>query len=523
MIEINQISTNIDTPISKKQIAKKLGCLSSDILHFQISKESLDARKENIKFIYSVLAEVVDEEKYHSLPNVRPAIESKHVSPTLNSPVKYQPVVVGFGPSGMFTALELAKAGCRPIVLERGADVEQRLKDVQRFWEHGHLNPESNVQFGEGGAGTFSDGKLTTRIKDTRVQVVLDELIEAGADPAIRYQAHPHIGTDKLIDIVKSIREKIIRLGGEIHFNTQFTSFTTLDNNEKIIHSTTQDFKTDTLFLCLGHSAKDTITTLHNNDLTIEPQGFAVGVRIEHKQSFINQQQFGKWANHPRLGAAEYRLTHTASNGRGVYSFCMCPGGFVVPSSSLPDTLVTNGMSESSRNQKNANSAIVVQVPLSDFYKGSPLDGFKFQEALERNAFILGGGNYKAPIQLVQDYLNDVPSEKTSSVSPSYLLGTNPCNLRSLFSPAVNEALVEGLLAFDKKIKGFASNGAILTGVETRSSCPVRLSRNEQLESLSHASVYPVGEGAGYAGGIVSSAVDGIRCANTYVLKQNKS
>ncbi len=523
MIEVQQIATPIETPLSKEIVAKKLKCSLSDILHCKILKESIDARKNNIVFIYSVAVDVKNERKYTSLPFVKPYKENYYPIQKLSTPLSYRPIVVGFGPAGMFAALTLAKAGCRPIILERGSQVEKRVNDVQEFWNHGILNPESNVQFGEGGAGTFSDGKLTTRIKDNRVQVVLNALVKAGADPSIMYQAHPHLGTDKLVHIVKNIRETIISLGGEIHFNTKFNSFTCLEGNKKKIHTSKQDFETEALFLCLGHSAKDTISFLHQENVLIEPKSFAIGLRIEHKQDFINHSQYGKWANHPRLGAAEYRLSHTAENGRGVYSFCMCPGGEVVPSSSEDGKLVVNGMSKSQRNLDNANSALLVQVPISDFYHSSPLDGFSYQEKLEEKAFILGGSNYKAPAQLVQDYIKNISSSQFNTVVPSYCLGVSLTNLRSLFTDEINEALVEGLLHFDKKIKGFSSGDAILTGIETRSSCPIRIPRNEKLESMSHPFVFPVGEGAGYAGGIVSSAVDGIRCAEQFIQSQNKN
>ncbi len=518
MLQINQISCSLDESLSKDHIAKKLRCPIDDIQEFEILKESLDARKGSISLIYSVLAVVVNENRYLFHKHVSLGVRKEHQSPLLKSPLSYRPIIVGFGPTGLFAALTLAKAGCKPIILERGKDVDNRVLDVQEFWNTGNLNVESNVQFGEGGAGTFSDGKLTTRIKDTRVFAVLDALIEAGADPSIRYLAHPHIGTDKLRNIVKNIRLEIIRLGGEIHFNTRLDSFEKKED-DYLLYTSNEIFKTKSVFLCLGHSAKDTLATLHKNKLFIEAKNFAVGVRIEHKQQFINQCQYKQFNNHPRLGAAEYRLTHTASNGRGVYTFCMCPGGFVVPSSSNKNCVVVNGMSESQRNQENANSAILVQIPTTDFYQSSPLDGFKFQEELEEKAFILGGSSYQAPCQKVEDYLAKKVSY-SSTLNSSYALGVHFTDLHSLFSDEVNQALHEGILAFDRKMPGFAKN-ALLTGVESRSSCPIRIPRDTSLESLSHPNIYPCGEGAGYAGGIVSSAVDGIRCAEQLIHKLN--
>lgn len=521
MIEIKNIITPLEQELSKQHIAKKLGCSVDHVFSFEILKESLDARKEPIRFIYSVVAKVKNEKKFCGAADVSIYTPSQENPLVLDKPLDYRPIVVGFGPSGMFAALTLARAGCNPIILERGSSVDKRIQDVQKFWNDGTLNTESNVQFGEGGAGTFSDGKLTTRIKDPRVHVVLNALVDAGAEPKIKYQAHPHLGTDKLVDIVQNVRKTIIELGGEFHFDTRFDSFETLENEEKLLHTTNGDFKTKALFLCLGHSAKDTLMALHQQNVQIEPKSFAVGFRVEHTQDFINQSQHGKWANHHRLGAAEYRLTHTASNERGVYSFCMCPGGSVIASSSTENTIVVNGMSNSNRDDDNANSAILAQVPVSDFYHSSPLDGFNFQESIEKAAFLLGGGNYKAPVQRIEDFINNQVSTSIPTVTPSYSLGYALCNLRTLFSDEVNQALVEGLQSFDRKIKGF-SIGGVITGVETRSSCPIRIPRNTSLESVSHPMVYPVGEGSGYAGGIVSSAVDGIRCAEAFIHSLNQ-
>lgn len=519
MIIVNQVKCNLDQICTKEIVAKKLGCSLADIHSFEILKESVDARKEPVQFVYSVLVDVKNEEKFLPNKDVNQGEKPVYTMPEATFSAPSRPIVVGLGPSGLFTALLLAEAGYNPIVLERGSDVDQRVADVQKFWEEGILNTESNVQYGEGGAGTFSDGKLTTRIKDTRVFKVIDEFIEAGADASIRYEAHPHLGTDKLRNIVKNLRNKIIRLGGEIKFNTRFEELI-LNKSKAIVGVKTSQgiIDTDTVFLCLGHSAKDTIEALHKQDVCIEPKGFSVGVRVEHPQQFIDKNQYGINYNHPRLKAAEYHLTHTATNGRGVYSFCMCPGGFVIPSSSIENTIVLNGMSEQSRDQVNGNSAILVQVPVTDFYKDSVLDGFSFQEELERKAFQLSG-SYKAPTQLIQDYLNNQVSSASQGVQPSYCLGTEFHDLNQLFTPEINAALHEGLHAFNRKIPGFIEGGALMIGVETRSSSPVRLTRNEDGQSTTIQNLYPCGEGAGYAGGIMSSAVDGIRLAEKYMTR----
>ncbi|SJZ95529.1 NAD(P)/FAD-dependent oxidoreductase [Anaerorhabdus furcosa] len=519
MLLINQIKCTLDDECTKETISRKIGCPIQDIISFKINKESIDARKDEIHFVYTVQADVKNESRYIKRKDVSLYEPTPYVFPTLDKPITHRPIVVGFGPSGMFAGLYLAEAGCKPIIFERGSAIENRIHDVDAFWNEGILNTESNVQFGEGGAGTFSDGKLTTRIKDPRVTKVIEELIEAGADEDIAYVAHPHIGTDQLRGIVKNIRNKIIQLGGEIHFNTKFENLILSDNQIVGVQAGGITYDTDTVFLCAGHSAKDTYESLYNQSVYIEPKGFAVGLRVEHKQDFINHMQYGSHANHPRLKTAEYRITHTANNGRGVYSFCMCPGGYVISSSNNENTIVINGMSEHDRNQENANSALLVQVHQEDFYKNSPFDGFNYQHELEAKAFQLGNGQYKAPIQLVSDYLENKVTTELKGVTPSYSLGTTFANLQELFSSEINEAMVEALTYFEKRMPGFSSGDAVFTGVETRSSSPIRVLRNAQLESTSTPNLYPCGEGAGYAGGIVSSAVDGLRCAEQFIRK----
>jgi len=408
----------------------------------------------------------------------------------------------------MFAALLLAEQGCRPIVLERGKCVEKRIQDVEHFWKTGELNEASNVQFGEGGAGTFSDGKLTTRVKDKRIEYVMDKLVEHGADPSIKWHTHAHIGTDKLRNIVRSIRNRILQLGGEVHFESQVTLLKITDGQIEGVYVNDDFYPSNHVFLAIGHSACDTFHQLHTQKIAMESKDFAVGVRVEHKQALINQCQYGQYASHPSLPSAEYRLAHQTSNGRGVYTFCMCPGGFVVPASSHQGKLVINGMSESKRDQINANSALLVQIRKEDFGNGL-FDGLHYIEKLEKKAFELGGSNYKAPMQNSLDFLSDQISTEFKDVKPSYALGGTLCDLKELFDEHIIQSLKEGLLAFDKKLPGFADG--LLTAVESRSSSPLRILRDSTYQSVSVKGLYPIGEGAGYAGGITSSALDGLR------------
>ena len=513
MIKINQIHCGLDETFSKETIAKKIGCKTEDILSFEIERKSLDARKQNLYFSYSVLAEVRNEKKYIRQKDVsygeRIIYENLHCDN-----MKHRPVVAGFGPAGMFAALILAEGGCRPIVIERGKPVEERTKDVQSFFQTGVLNPESNVQYGEGGAGTFSDGKLTTRSKDPRIRKVFAEFVEAGAKEEILYDALPHVGTDVLTAIVRNIRNKIIRLGGEILFETKLESLRIQNHTLEGIMTNKGYIPCEDLILCIGHSAAESYETLYKQGITMMPKDFAVGVRVEHLQSMIDRNQYGEYAGHPALHAASYRLTYRASNGRGVYSFCMCPGGVVIPSCSEEGQLVVNGMSNSKRNGKNANSAILVQVYTKDFDKGNPLDGFQYQKKLEKGAFRY---SYMAPSQNISDYLQKQISDSLYLKS-SYPREVVTEDLHHLFPKEINLAMEEAFMDFDHKIKGFASKG-IMVGMESRSSAPVRMPRNETGVSLSCEGLYPCGEGAGHAGGIVSSAVDGIKQAENVMKK----
>lgn len=528
-IRINNIilSLDEDLDILEKKICKKINISKENIKELNIIKKSIDARKKNdIKFNYSVdiicdkekkvLSRVHDKDvKFEEIKDVEP-IESGVQE------LRFRPVVVGFGPAGIFAALTLAREGYKPVVYERGEDVHNRTVTVEKFWETGALNLESNVQFGEGGAGTFSDGKLTTRIKDHRCAFVLDELIRAGAPAEIKYESKAHVGTDLLKDVVKNIREEIKNLGGEVNFNSKLEKITYDEGNLKSIIVNGEEIPCTALVLAIGHSSRDTYEMLYKQKVSMDAKAFAIGVRIEHTQELINISQYGDNHNHPKLQAADYRLTYQSEKlKRGVYSFCMCPGGVVVAAASEEGRLVSNGMSYHARNLENANSALVVTVSPEDFEGDSPLRGMEFQRYYERLAFKLGGGNYKAPVQLVGDFMKDRISTKLGKVTPSYTAGYEFRELKNCLPAYVVEALKEGIINFDKKIKGYASEDAVLTGIETRTSAPVRLNRNETLESINVGGLYPTGEGAGFAGGIISAAVDGIKVAEHIIEKFN--
>ena len=516
MLKITQIICQLDETLTEEQIARKLHCRPSDILSFSIERESLDARHDDLHYSYTVLADLKNEEKYLRRKDVTAGQKDVYIPLKPDRPAA-RPVIAGFGPAGMFAGLILAEAGMKPLIIERGRCVEERSADVQRFFAEGILDPESNVQYGEGGAGTFSDGKLTTRIKNPRIHKVLEEFVEAGADPAILYQAMPHLGTDQLQVIVRNIRNKIIRLGGEVRFETKLLSLQVRDGHVTGAVTNQGVIPCHEILLCLGHSAAETYAQLLADGLQIVPKDFAAGVRVEHPQELINQNQYGRYAGHPALGAASYRLSYTASTGRGVYSFCMCPGGVVVPASTAAGQLAVNGMSYAARDGKNANSAILVQISQADFYHGNPLDGFRFQEELEKKAYRDG---FRAPAQNIRDYLQENETEQWA-VRTSFPRGTQSTDMRELFSEEVNRSLCEGFRDFDRKIPGFIDRG-IMVGMESRSSSPVRMPRDDHGESTACAGVYPCGEGAGYAGGIISSAVDGIRQAEQVITVYRK-
>ena len=525
-IRINNISTNIDEGLEtiKVKVSKKLKINQDKIKDIKILRESIDARrKDNIRFNYTVEIHCNDEKRIMSRIKDKDVIlekEQEELQLTQGEKtLEHRPIVIGFGPAGIYAALVLAQNGYKPIVFERGEDVDSRTKTVEEFWRgNTALNLESNVQFGEGGAGAFSDGKLTTRIKDTRGSKVLQELVKHGAPKEIMYEGKPHVGTDLLKGIVKGIREEIKSLGGEVHFNSKLTKINIKNGKINSIVVNDSEVPCEALVLAIGHSSRDTYEMLYKQGVFMEQKAFAIGVRIEHPQELINVSQYGKYAHHPRLKAADYRLTHQShKTGRGVYSFCMCPGGAVVAAASEEGRLVSNGMSYHARDLQNANSALVVTVGPKDFESDNPLSGMEYQRYYEGLAYKVGGGNYHAPVQLLGDFMKDKVSTKLGSVTPTYRPGYEFKDLRETLPYYVIDTLKDGILSFDKKIKGYGMNDAILTGIETRTSAPVRISRNEKLQSISAEGLYPTGEGAGFAGGIVSAAVDGIKVAEKII------
>lgn len=525
MIRITDLKLPVDGTEGqlKKKAAKALGITVEALLEIKIFRRSLDARKKDqIHYVYVLDVVVADEKKVLSKAkgkNISQTPDLSYAFPQGKAECRKRPVVVGFGPGGMFAALLLAEMGLKPIVLERGGDVESRKKAVSLFWEEGRLDTENNVQFGEGGAGTFSDGKLTTRIKDPRCRKVLEEMVEAHAPEEILYDAKPHIGTDLLRGVVKGIREKIISLGGEVYFFAKVTDILVEGNQVKdVTLANGEKIETDDVILAIGHSARDTFEMLHKKGVYLEQKPFAMGVRIEHPQKMINFAQYGDGA--AKLPPADYRLTYTTKKGRGVYTFCMCPGGYVVAAASEEGRLAINGMSEHARDGENANSALLVQVFPKDFGSDHPLEGMYFQRRLEEKAFALGGGDYTAPIQSVGAFLGT--SKENQMVCPTYRPKTKEGNLDEIFPPFMTEAMREAIPEMGKRLKGFDREDAVLTAVESRSSSPVRILRNGDGVSPWAKGLYPIGEGAGYAGGIVSAAVDGILAAENIFLKYKK-
>ena len=552
-------------------IAKTLGVTPADIRGHTVYKRSFDARKAELQQVYIVDVELAPAletsllAKFASHPHIGPSPDLVY-HPVAQAPAGLQerPVVVGFGPCGIFAALLLAQMGFRPIVIERGATVRQRTQDTWGLWRKHILKPESNVQFGEGGAGTFSDGKLYSQIKDPRHlgRKVMHEFVLAGAPAEILVEAHPHIGTFKLVKVVESIREQIIALGGEIRFGQRVTDVL-LDEGPQgkvmrglqvLDQATGQSHELPArhVVMALGHSSRDTFAMLWDRGVNLLAKPFSIGFRIEHPQGLIDRARWGKYAGHPLLGAADYKLVHHAKNGRAVYSFCMCPGGTVVAATSEPGRVVTNGMSQYSRNERNANAGIVVGIEPTDYPNGitdaadwqaafgeedglryalqaaamaqqqppqyHPLAGIVLQRQLEARAYVLGGSNYEAPGQLVGDFIAGKPSKDFGSVLPSYKPGVHLGDLHAALPAYAIDAMREALPAFGRKIKGFDMSDAVLTGVETRTSSPLRMPRGEDLQSLNVRGLYPAGEGAGYAGGILSAGVDGIKVAEALAL-----
>jgi uncharacterized protein len=519
-----------------------LGLQPADIAQVHVFKRSFDARKAELMAVYIVDAMLADPSreaallaKFDKNPHVAPTPDMEWRPPVhVTSPLANRPVVVGFGPCGIFAALVLAQMGLRPIVLERGKKVRERTQDTWGLWRRRELEPESNVQFGEGGAGTFSDGKLYSQIKDPRHlgRKVMQEFVKAGAPEEILYVAHPHIGTFKLVKVVEHMREQIMALGGEIRFRQRVTDVLIEGEGEErqvrgltvLDQATgqTSELRADHVVLALGHSSRDTFAMLHERGVYMEAKPFSIGFRIEHPQGVIDRARWGRHAGHPLLGAADYKLVHHAGNGRSVYSFCMCPGGTVVAATSEAQRVVTNGMSQYSRNERNANAGMVVGISPSD-YPGGPLAGIALQRSLESRAFELGGGNYDAPGQLVGDFLQGTPSTQLGDVEPSYKPGVKLGDLHQALPAFAIEALREALPVFGRKIKGFDMPGAVLTGVETRTSSPLKMTRGEDYQSLNARGLYPAGEGASYAGGILSAGVDGIRVGEAVAVQMLSS
>src|SRR5690554_7563647 len=531
MIRLTELALPLDHPESalRAAILERLGIGDADLVDFTVFKRSYDARKKNteIKFVYIIDLSARNEDailaRFEKDQHVRQAPDTAYY-PVAQAPsdLTERPIVIGLGPCGLFAALILAQMGFRPIVLERGPDVRRRTKDTWALWRNKALSPESNVQFGEGGAGLFSDGKLYSQIKDPKFygRKVMHEFIRAGAPEEILYVSKPHIGTFRLTGVVAKMREEIIRLGGEIRFESKVSDLLIQNGRvEGVELASGERLNSRYVIMALGHSARDTFRMLQQKDVFLEAKPFAIGFRIEHPQSLIDNARLGKYAGHPELGAADYKLVYHAKNGRAVYSFCMCPGGTVVAATSEPGRVVTNGMSQYSRNERNANAGIVVGITPEQDFPGGPLAGVEFQEQLESKAYELGGRDYCAPGQLVGDFIRGTPSTEFGEVEPSYKPGVKLGDLHPSLPPYVIEAIREALPEFGKQIRGFDRDDAVLTGIETRTSSPVRIKRDhDSLQSINTPGLYPAGEGAGYAGGILSAGVDGIKIAEAVAL-----
>ena len=523
MLRVSGLKLSLDDELERLPhlAAKKLGIRLAQIQKWHIFKQSVDARKNTVSFVYTVDVALKDEAyilSKHNDPGISRIEPCNYEFPAAGTEkLSERPVVIGAGPAGLFAGLLLARMGYCPLVIERGDDVDTRSKKVQQFWSTGELNPESNIQFGEGGAGTFSDGKLTTLIKDMRCRKVLEELVEAGAPPEILYAHKPHIGTDILRRVVKNLRLQILELGGEFLFASCVTGIRI--ENSRIMGVTVNgkdNLPCQAVVLATGHSARDTYELLNYHGVNLIAKPFSVGVRIEHHQKMIDKAQYKEFAGHPKLGAADYKLAYHSPAGRSAYTFCMCPGGVVVAAASEQGGVVTNGMSEHARAGENANSALLVGITPEDFPGCHPLAGIEFQRTWEKKAFTLGRKDYQAPAQLVADFLAHKPSLGSGTVKPTYARGVVFTDLAECLPSYVIHTLSEAILDFERKLTGFACGDAVLTGVETRSSSPVRIVRQNNFES-SLSGLFPAGEGAGYAGGIVSAAVDGIKTAEALV------
>ena len=535
MLRLTEIKLPIEHPDGeiKKAILKRLGIAETELVNFSVFKRGVDARKSHaILFAYTLDVTVRDETavlaRFTHDVHIKIAPDtSYHFVAQAPKELSARPVVIGMGPAGLFAGLLLAQMGFKPLILERGKAVRERTQDTWGLWRKGVLNPESNVQFGEGGAGTFSDGKLYSQIKDPRYlsRKVLEEFVTAGAPAEILYESHPHIGTFKLVGMVEKMRATIQQLGGEIRFSSRVDDIEISDGQvQGVVLASGERIATNHLVLAVGHSARDTFEMIHKRGIYIEAKPFSIGFRIEHPQSLIDRARYGKNAGNELLGAADYKLVYHASNGRSVYSFCMCPGGTVVAATSEPGRVVTNGMSQYSRNERNANAGIVVGITPEMDYPGDPLAGMEFQRRWESQAYVLGGSSYQAPGQLVGDFLAGKASTKFGEVLPSYTPGVHLTDLTSALPDYAIDAIREAIPEFAKKIKGFDISDAVLTGVETRTSSPIRIKRNaDDLQSINTKGLYPTGEGAGYAGGILSAAVDGIEIAEAVALSMVKN
>ncbi|MBC7502075.1 MAG: NAD(P)/FAD-dependent oxidoreductase [Herminiimonas sp.] len=528
MLRLTDLQLPLDHPETdlSAAILARLGIPAGDLIGYTIFRRGYDARKKSaIALVYTVDVEVADEaahlQRLHGNRHVTSAPDTGYKFVTqAPAGLKERPVVIGTGPCGIFAGLILAQMGFCPIILERGKAVRERTKDTFGLWRKRELHPESNVQFGEGGAGTFSDGKLYSQIKDPKHygRKVLVEFVKADAPPEIMYVSKPHIGTFRLVKMVEKMRASIEALGGEFRFQSRVEDLDIVDGQMRgVMLAGGEHIATNHVVLAIGHSARDTFHMLHARGVYVEAKPFSVGFRIEHPQSLIDRNRFGAQAGNPLLGAADYKLVHHATNGRSVYSFCMCPGGTVVAAASEPGRVVTNGMSQYSRNERNANAGIVVGITPAD-YPGHPLAGMEFQRQWESRAFELGGGNYDAPGQLVGDFIANRRSTELGAVTPSYTPGVLLGDLNPSLPAYAIDAIREALPAFDKQIRGFAMHDAVLTGVETRTSSPIRIKRDDDCQSINTKGLFPAGEGAGYAGGILSAAVDGIKVAEALAL-----
>lgn len=534
-IIVSQIKTSVDQPkeYAIKKAVSALGLSPDEVKTAKLHKTSVDARRE-VSFVSSVYIELFSSKKEHSLSEKNASVRmvSEFSKDKLELTFGHGSIdgdifIAGFGPAGMFCALTLCEHGYKPIILERGASMDERISAVEGYWRGGRLDARSNVQFGEGGAGTFSDGKLTTRINDPLCARVLEKLYEFGAPKEILTKAKPHIGTDKLRGIVKSLRKRVIELGGEVRFLSPLEDLSISGGKLRSLTVNGEPLKCGALVLSIGHSAHDTFEMLLHNGVKLIPKAFSVGARIEHLQSDIDEALYGKYAGHPALPPAEYTLSYHdgGKNGRGVYTFCMCPGGYVVASASADGTIVTNGMSYFDRSGKNANSAVLVSVSPDDFGT-SPLSGIEFISRLEAKAYELGaraGASGAAPAMMTREFVGSGTAFSLGKVTPTYPLGVSSCDLNLLFPEFISVPLKRGIMHFERQISGFSDNDSVLTAIETRSSSPVRIPRGEDLTAMGCENLYPCGEGAGYAGGIMSAAVDGIRVAVKIMEKYRRS